>query len=79
MKKLQNQSEKILVELIKISDRLKCTLFDAALEFCVQTDLDIEDFIQYLDLQTVERLKKSAIESYLVRKDYRNINELPLE
>ena len=79
MKKILNQSEDLLLELINISERLKCNLIEATLEFCNLQEIEVDDFVGFLDEQTIKRLQKNALELYMVRrKDFSPIKELPL-
>lgn len=78
MKKVQNQGEAVLLELIKIAGKLNCSIFESALEFCKENETDIEDFMDIIDIHTIEVLKKSAIQQRMVRKKYySNSRELP--
>lgn len=63
-----NYSEKILKELIEISEEKQCSLFDAAAYYCEEHDLETDEFAAALDKNVIERLKVSAVEERLVRK-----------
>ena len=58
------QSEKIHTEISKIAEDLKCSFFDAVLEFCESNQIDPEDVVKQMDDITKERVKKSSIDDY---------------
>ena len=61
-------SERILEELLRMAERDKGTLFDAATQYCTEHDIDEEKFIKSLDPVAILRIKKSAIEDRKVRR-----------
>ena len=63
-----NYSESVLKELITISESSKCSLFEAAAEYCESHEIDQEDFISSLDKNVIDRLKMSAVEQRMIRK-----------
>lgn len=63
-----NYSEKVLKELIVISETKQCGLFDAATMYCEEHDIDPAEFIAALDKNVIERLKLSAVEERMVRR-----------
>lgn len=63
-----NYSEKVLKELIVISQTNQCGLFDAATQYCEDHDIDPVEFITALDKNVIERLKVNAVEERMVRR-----------
>lgn len=61
-------SEKILEELIRIAEKNKTGLFEAASDYCDEHDLDQEEFIDTLDPIIIQRLKEDAVKERKVRR-----------
>jgi len=69
MKKTKNSS-KLLKELYIIKKEKNCTLFEAASIYCEIFDIEPEDFLTYMDKNTLQQIKNSAINNKNVRKKY---------
>jgi len=72
------QSEKLHTEISKIAEDLKCSFFDAVLEFCESNQIDPEDVVKQMDDITKERVKKSSIDERMVRKSVFTSENHPL-
>jgi len=66
-----NYSENVLEQLMTRSERDKSNLLEAAVDYCVEHDLDEADFLQSLDENTRLMLRKSAIDHRKVRGVFR--------
>lgn len=60
--------ERLFRKICELQERLRCSLFAAALEYCRRIDLDTEELYGLLDPYAIEMLKKSAIDDGLVRQ-----------
>lgn len=65
---IQNYSEKILAEMVKISERDRVPLFEACVTYCEEHDMDTEELCHWLDDASVRLLRQSALDSNRVRK-----------
>jgi len=65
---MSKQSERLHAALAEISERLKCSFFDACIELCKENELDPEDLVKQLDSFTIDRVKQSAIDDRMVSK-----------
>lgn len=70
---MTTESEKILEHIVNIQKRLNCSMFDAALEFCDERDIDIEEFLDVIDQNIKDMLKLDAITNHKVQKKYGKI------
>ena len=61
-------SEKILEELMRLADKNRTGLFEAAADYCDEHDIDQEEFIETLDPVIIQRLKADAISERRVRR-----------
>lgn len=50
-------------------NKYHCSFFDAIIYYCDENTIDPEDIVQCLDEVALERLKQSAIDERLVRKN----------
>jgi len=74
-----SRSEKVVLEIMRIADRLACDVFEATLMFCEENEIEIEEFIECMDHHIFEILKITAIENRMVRKKHSgDIHQLPL-
>lgn len=65
-----NFSENIIQEIARVAKEQDTSLFDAALIFCEQGDIEIEDFIKNVDKNTMEILRMSAVDQHCIRKKH---------
>lgn len=61
-------SERLINHLVQIAEELQVDLFEAAIIYCVENDLDEAEFVTQLDRDVVDRLRFSALEHSRVRK-----------
>ena len=64
-------SEQIHLRLAEKMEELDCNIFEAALEFCEEEDIDPEDIVLFFDDVTKERIKLAAFEDNMVKKSLR--------
>lgn len=69
------KSELVLTEILSIADDLKCSFFDATIEFCERNDLQPGELVEQLDPSTIQFIKNGAIEEGRLRKKF--ISTLP--
>lgn len=66
-------SEKMVIELVDISEKYDIGMIDSLVKFVEERNLDIEDIIPLLDKNTVEKIKKEALSGNLVsRKKFKS-------
>jgi hypothetical protein len=65
---MSSNSEHVLMSILEIMNTRKCSMFDAAIEFCSQNEIDVEDFLLLIDSNIKERLKMDAISERMVRR-----------
>jgi hypothetical protein len=63
-----NFSENIIQEIQRLSSEHDISIFDSAVKFCEDNDLEISDFIKSIDLNTLEIIRMSAIDENILRK-----------
>lgn len=61
-------SEKVLEAIQAISQRDSINMFEAAAQYCTDSDLDPSDLAESLDSAALEQLKYAAIQGRHVRK-----------
>lgn len=66
----ENNCSNIHSEISELSESLQCSFWEATLLYCEKNLIDPEDLLQYLDKQTVERIRQSAIDLYLVQRKF---------
>lgn len=72
------QNELIHKAIVDIMTELDCDFWDATVEFCENNEIEPEDLIEQMDYVTLERLKASACDQRLVRKEYRDNSSIKL-
>lgn len=66
-------SEKMVIELVDISEKYDIGMIDSLVKFVEERNLDIEDVIPLLDKNTVDKIKKEALSENLVsRKKFKS-------
>lgn len=66
-------SEKMVIELVDISEKYDIGMIDSLVKFVEERNLDIEDIIPLLDKNTVDKIKKEALSENLVsRKKFKS-------
>lgn len=61
-------SEKMVVELVNMSDKYDIGFIDSLVRFVEERNLDIEDVIPLLDKSTIEKIKQEALRGNLVSR-----------
>lgn len=61
-------SEKMVIELVDISEKYDIGMIDSLVRFVEERNLDIEDIIPLLDKNTVDKIKKEALSDNLVSR-----------
>lgn len=74
-----NIQEKIIIELSRIMDEQNCEIFEAAVLFCEDEEIDIDDFIKNIDDVTLARLRQNAVQERMVRKCVHNVKSRGLD
>jgi len=66
-------SEKMVVELVDISEKYEIGMIDSLVKFVEERNLDIEDVIPLLDKNTVDKIKQEALRENLIsRKKFKS-------
>jgi hypothetical protein len=68
---MSSTSENIHLEIVSIQKQLKCSFFEAVLEFCQINELEIEDIVKKMDQNMIEKLKQCAIDENMLQKKSR--------
>jgi hypothetical protein len=66
-----NFSENVIQEIQRIASEYDLSIFDSAVKFCEDSDIDIEDFIKSVDTNTLEIIRMSAIDENILQKKHR--------
>lgn len=65
---MPSYSEDILSLIVAISVRDAVSLFEAAVTYCEEQDLEIEEMVDYLDSNAKAQIRQSALDTNRVRK-----------
>lgn len=66
-------SEKMVVELVDISEKYDIGIIDSLIRFVEERNVDIEDIIPLLDKSTIDKIKQEALRGNLVsRKKFKS-------
>jgi hypothetical protein len=78
---MSKQSERLHTAIVQIAEEMHVNMFEATLILCERDSIDPEDITKLFDDVTLQRIKQSAIEENMVRKQVVGIRdaELPLE
>lgn len=60
--------ERMLIELVNISDKYGIGMFDSVIKFAEERNIDIEDVIPLLDKNVIDKIKREAIKESMVSK-----------
>lgn len=61
--------ERMVVELVNISEQYKIGIIEAVIKFAEERNMDIEDIIPLLDKNMINKIKMEAIKESMVSKE----------